>query len=494
MCGIMMNKNMDRAKQKKIRNIRVILTNIFMSVSVVAIVFVLMLIAMGFSFNDSGKLEQAGLLQLSSHPSGASVEIDKSVQFGHTDFSKMLSSGKHSIYIDKEGYDHWEQDVKIDPGLFTRVEWIRLFPKQTEVSNVSSFASLRFATFSPDRRWLVLAEQDSNNLIRINIQDEKLKHDSLPLANLLNASASNVKTGNIEIMAWSENCNKILVRWTRDEQAASWHLLDLEHSENSINLSSKLSLTFDDIQIANGSASKLWAIADGKLYSIDLDKYSVSDAVAENVVLFAHNRDTVAFISTGKDQETGKTKRYLMTFKEGEKGSTLIRALSGKGDLAVRLAMGTHWNEEWIAYQTGTDITILSGRYPSYGKDEVNKLKTKLQQSLDYTPIALSVNQKQRIIIFAGETSYTYYDIETTDTSSVSLKAPIAGINWLDDYLIWHNVDGKAIVRDFDGSNRRTIAKKASQNYPVVVSENNRWLYYFGEKDEKVTLKRYKLD
>ena len=57
---------MDRAKQKKIRNIRVILTNIFMSISVVAIVFVLMLIAMGFSFNAEGKLEQAGLLQLNS--------------------------------------------------------------------------------------------------------------------------------------------------------------------------------------------------------------------------------------------------------------------------------------------------------------------------------------------------------------------------------------------------------------------------------------------
>ena len=465
-----------------------------MSSSVGAIVFVLMLIAMGFSFNESGKLEQAGLLQLSSHPSGASVEIDKSVQFGHTDFSKMLSSGKHSVYIDKEGYDHWEQDVKIDPGLFTRVEWIRLFPKDAKVSNVSSFGLLRFATFSPDRRWLLLVEQDSNNLVRINIQDEKLKHDTLPLANLLNANTSSVKTGDIEIMAWSENCSKVLVRWARDEQPITWHLLDLEHSENSINLSSKLNLAFDDIRIANGSASKLWAIASGKLYSIDLDKYSVSDAIAENVALFAHNRDTVAFISTGKDQETGKTKRYLLTFKEGEKGSTLIRTLSGKEDLAVRLAMGTHWNEEWIAYQAGTDIAILSGRYPSYGKDETDKLKVKLEQTLDYAPIALSVNPKQRIIIFAGETNYTYYDIETTDTASVSLKNPIASINWLDDYLIWHNIDSKVIVRDFDGSNRRTVAKKASQNQPATISENNRWLYYFSEKDEKVTLKRYKID
>jgi len=484
---------MDRAKQKKIRNIRVILTNIFMSISVVAIVFVLMLIAMGFSFNESGKLEQAGLLQLSSHPSGASVEIDKSIQFGHTDFSKMLSAGKHSIYIDKEGYDHWEQDVKIDAGLFTRVEWVRLFPKNAQTSNVSGFKPLRFATFSPDRHWLILAEQDSNNLTRINIQDEKLKRNALPLANLLNASSTNARTGNIEIAAWNENCSKLLARWVREDQPATWHLFDLEHPENSLNLSGKFNSNFEDIQIANDSASKLWALADGKLYSIDLEKYSVSDPIAENVVLFAHNRDTVAYISTGKD-EAGKTKRYLMTFKEGEKGSTHIRVLSGKKDLAVRIAMGTHWNEEWIAFQAGNKIHILSGRYPSYGKDETDKLKVKLEEELDYTPLALLVSQKQRIIIFAGDHGYYHYDIETTDNGGVAIDNTITSINWLDDYILWYNVDGKVVIRDFDGSNRRTVAKKASANHPTIISENNRWLYYFSEKDGKVTLKRYKID
>ena len=485
---------MDRAKQKKIRNIRVILTNLFMSVSVVAIVFVLMLIAMGFSFNESGKLEQAGLLQLSSHPSGASVEIDKSVQFGHTDFSKMLSAGKHSVYIDKEGYDHWEQDVKIDPGLFTRVEWIRLFPTNAGISNVSSFKTLRLAEFSPDRRWLIIAEQDSNSLIRINIQDEKLKHTPLPLANLLNTSTANARTGVIEIMAWNEADSKVLARWSREDQTATWHLFDLEHSENSINLSSKLALTFDDIQIANGSASKLWALVAGKLYSIDLENYSVSDAIAENVALFTHNKDAVAFISTGKDENTGKTKRYLMTYKEGEKGSTHIRTLSGKKDLAVRLAMGTHWNEEWIALQTGENILILSGHYPSFDKDSSDKLKVKLEKTLDYTPIALSANPKQRIIVFAGENNYYFYDIETTDHDPVALNNTISSVNWLDDYLIWHNINDKVIIRDFDGGNRRTVAKKASPSLPATISENNRWLYYFSEKDEKVTLKRYKID
>ncbi|MBP5633547.1 PEGA domain-containing protein [Candidatus Saccharibacteria bacterium] len=485
---------MDRAKQKKIRNIRVILTNIFMSISVVAIVFVLMLIAMGFSFNAEGKLEQAGLLQLNSYPSGASVEIDKSTQFGHTEFRKMLSAGKHSVYVDKEGYDHWEQDVNIDAGLFTRVAWIRLFPKNADISNVSSFKPLRLSAFSPDRRWLIAAEQDSSDLIRINIQDEKLKHDKISLANLLSTSTANAQTGTIEIEDWNENCNKILVRWTRDEETTTWHLLDLEHSENSINLSSKLSLDFTDVQIMNDSASKLWALESGKLHSIDLDNLSISGPIAENVIIFAHNRDTLAFVSTGKDEETGKTKRYLMTYKEGEKGSTHIRTLSGKKDFAVRLAMGSHWNEEWIALQAGSDAVIYSGRYPSFGKDETDKLKVKLEQSLEFTPNILTVNQKQRIIVFADETSYFYYDIETEDNGVVTLKNNIASVDWFDDYLLWTNVNNKIVVRDFDGSNRRTVAKKASANRPSVVSENNHWLYYFSETEEKVTLKRYKID
>ena len=84
---------MDRQRKKKIQNIRIIITNILMAISVIGIVFILMLIAMGYSFNEDGGLEQSGLAQISSRPKGATVEIDGETQFGHTDISKMLSSG-----------------------------------------------------------------------------------------------------------------------------------------------------------------------------------------------------------------------------------------------------------------------------------------------------------------------------------------------------------------------------------------------------------------
>ena len=58
---------MDRKRKKKLENARVIMTNIFMGISVIGIVFVLMLIAMGYNFNEKGGIEQSGLIQISSN-------------------------------------------------------------------------------------------------------------------------------------------------------------------------------------------------------------------------------------------------------------------------------------------------------------------------------------------------------------------------------------------------------------------------------------------
>ena len=58
-------------KTKKIRNARIIATDIFMLIAVIAIVFIMMLIAMGFSFTNNGRIEQSGLVEISSRPSSA---------------------------------------------------------------------------------------------------------------------------------------------------------------------------------------------------------------------------------------------------------------------------------------------------------------------------------------------------------------------------------------------------------------------------------------
>ena len=160
---------MDRQRKKKIQNIRIMITNILMAISVIGIVFILMLIAMGYNFNENGGLEQSGLIQISSSPKGATVEIDNETQFGRTDISKMLSSGDHRVKISKDGYDSWERTIKVDAGLLTRIEWARLFPLKANTATVAQFSNLRLAEFSDNRKNLFVIEHDSPIASYINI-------------------------------------------------------------------------------------------------------------------------------------------------------------------------------------------------------------------------------------------------------------------------------------------------------------------------------------
>jgi hypothetical protein len=75
--------------------------------------------------------------------------------------------------------------------------------------------------------------------------------------------------------------------------------------------------------------------------------------------------------------------------------------------------------------------------------------------------------------------------METKDYFDVELASPLTNINWIDSYLLWQNVDNNIIVRDFDGDNRRKVISNVDNPFPVTISENNRWLYWFDIVEEE---------
>ena len=163
-------------RTKKIRNARIIATDIFMLIAVIAIVFIMILIAMCFSFTDNGRIEQSGLVEISSRPSSAKVTIDGKELFSTTEVNKLLTTGSHDIKITKTGYDTWNYTINIEAGLTTTIDWVRLFPLTPEISNVDTFdKSLAIASVSSSRRSMLVAEDKSTTFSILNLQDEKLK-------------------------------------------------------------------------------------------------------------------------------------------------------------------------------------------------------------------------------------------------------------------------------------------------------------------------------
>ena len=467
---------MDRKRKKKLENARVVMTNIFMGISVIAIVFVLMLVAMGYGFNEQGGIEQSGLIQISSNPKGASVEIDNESQFSRTDFNKMLSSGEHHVKIGKSGYDTWEKTINVDAGLLTRIEWARLFPIKTDITNVANYNNLRLAEFSSNRKHLLTIEHDSPIMLYSDIQGEKLNVHKLSLNQAL-SNSENVLDGEIILRAWNESSSKVLVTWSRNNKT-TWHLLDLENIGNSINLNDKFGMDFSDVRILNDSASKLWALEKGNIHIIDNGNHTISGVLIPNVEQFTNNKDVIAYVGIDtKDHNYRKIRIY----KEGEGGSTDILDLTDKKP-KITMAMGSYWNESWLGYSLDNQIIVVGGSYPSFDKPSKNSLKEYIKRDLAYTPTIASTNQLGRIVAFAGNSNITTVDIETHNYYDSVTEAELTKLNWLDGYIFWENNDNKIVIRDFDGDNRREILTVNNQQ-PINITENNRWLYFFEVKE-----------
>ena len=473
---------MDRRKTKKIQNARIVATNIFMGLSVIAIVFVLMLVAMGFTFNESGNLEQSGLVQISSNPGSATVEIDGNTQFGRTQISKMLSADEHDIKVTKAGYDTWEKKLKVDAGLLTRIDWVRLFPLKPEKSDVTSFGEPRMVAVSSDRKRMLYNEKESSTLLSIDLQGEKAKRTKLDLAEILGVSKGATLSGTLSVVAWNSSSNKIILNWSHEDKS-NWYLVDLEKIENTIDLTKKFGLKFTNILIANDSASKLWALEDGNLHLIDAGNLTISAAKITNVERITNNKDIVLYLTTDKTEN----KRMIRLYKDGESGSSDIVEVKSATAI-VTLAMGTYWGDDWLAYSIDNKVTVLSGTPPSADKPRNNTLKTLLSRDLEYSPQQISVNDNQRLVVFATDHNLMSYDIETRNYYDSSFESTLTSINWLDDYLLWQHHENKIIIQDFDGDNRRELLKKVNTQLPIALSENNKWLYFFElteEVDEK---------
>ena len=102
---------MDFDEKNRRQLIRVIIAEIGMVLSVIAIVVVSTMAAMGFVISSNGSIEQSGLMQLHTLPTGANVKIDGNTILARTNLSRTLSAGTHQLEIYRDGYDSWQNHV-----------------------------------------------------------------------------------------------------------------------------------------------------------------------------------------------------------------------------------------------------------------------------------------------------------------------------------------------------------------------------------------------
>ncbi len=242
-----------KTKQRK----RIIITNIFMAVVIVAISVVVLFWALGYHLNKDLQIEQSGLVQFESLPTGATVLVDGTEQSGRTNTKAMLATGEHDFQFTRDGYDSWYTKAEVKAGEVLWLNYARLFPTIKDSSPVREYESgLIGSSASPSFRYGLLVQSIDGAGAKVQLADfndggsvkdlvfsPELMHvfEDTPMENYRMA-----------VKSWNKDENKVLVRieMVSEHPNWAWLLLDLRAPESSIDLSREFNMTFSSVVFA----------------------------------------------------------------------------------------------------------------------------------------------------------------------------------------------------------------------------------------------------
>lgn len=515
---------MDYEEKRRRQRIRVIVAEAGMVISIIAIVVVAVLASMGFFISGDGQIEQSGLVQIHSLPTGATTELDGVTLFSRTNLSKTLPTGEHRIKLSRDGYDSWEKTITVYPGLLMRLYYPRLFlqnrtPEEVLTLNqADSRVGLEFYSAARSREYALYALEDAAEWHLLDLRGDTVKDTVLNLAAVLpgmvetspgsdtgtrekSEAAKKYKfAGSIEELQWSANSEKILVKVTYEDKK-SWILVNLREVAKSLNLTETFGLNLERIGIIDGSANQLYVLENHHLRQINTGNSSISKVLLNNVASFSNSGSSVVYVTQPEDVD-GIPMRSIGTYRDGEDNSVIITEIAG--DEPVRVALARFYEEDYICYSVGKNLTVTYGLIPSYkdnAEPDLSELKN-LVKNAEYgvLPKTLSVSPDGEYLVATNDKRMMVTDLDSGQLSeydSMSEK-----LRWFDASMMYAVQDGEVIVWDFDGQNKRNLADGIEEgkklkvlDYAVTVTSNNRWIYYLTKNpnNQVLTLTRERI-
>lgn len=473
---------MDQDRTKRIQSFRIIASEIVMVIAVILTVLILILIVSGYWLGADFKVERQGLLQISSVPTGADVDIDgDSSWFQRTNTSKTLSSGEHTVTLSKEGYDTWSKTIDVREGLLYRLHYPRLFLNDREIESVASMNDVAFASVSPDRNAMLLINDTYDWSLAI-LNSDKVSFRKISVRGLFTgaepAGSQENKTAEAEgtptldrqilLADWANDNAHILLK-IKKADVIEWYILDVDNVKDSVNLSSKFGMNFDEVKIMNNSASTLITMQDQSLRKIDVNSGQISAVLADKVISLDHYENEIVFVAqksetTTEDLPDNKPRKdYELNLLEVGNGK--VKTLS-EMSYPAEVLISKFYDDKYI-------VTVYKNNVTLYEKNDLKEVE---EFKLGFSPAHSKVGHNGEFFIFNRDTDIATLGMEELAVKEWKLDSLSYG--WVDNDMVYAVSGEGLVIYDFDGLNRRQIAKNVKEGFPVTITED-KWLYYF---------------
>lgn len=450
-----------------------------MTLVTVTLVIVLTLVMLGYRFNRAdGRLEQGGLVQFESKPSGADVIVDDAHLGTRTSSKTTLTAGQHFIKMERSGYKQWQKSIDVTKGKVLWLNYARLIPNELSSSRVADFATISSTAASADNKWLAIKEDPSAPVIRLaNIaQDEAVVTQlQLPASSYTHPSEGKGQTFVIE--TWDPSNRYLLVRHTYDDTKVEWMVVDTQNSENTKNITALLGMTASKVVFSNANSAILYVLDGTAVRRVDLGATTLSGPLLTGIADFGlYDKSTVTYVSL---LDPATKKRSVGYLTEGASKSRTLRSYSDDGLVSLHLKIDKYFDDTYAAISYGENVEILKGDLPHSDAVDPSLMRPAGTMTLPGGVQYLSTKSVGRFVVAQAGATYTVYDIELQKMTSTTTKGTTEvtkEFGWLDKYMLWSDRDGMVRFYEFDGANQQDVMP-VIPGFSVVLSPTGKYVY-----------------
>ena len=239
-----------------------------MVVTMISGLIFLMFNMLGYTFNsNTSQLQQTGLVQYTSYPSGAMVSVD-GMEFRRTQAKHAVLPGIHTFSMKLDDYEPWQKTLEIKSNTVTNIDYVRMIPVKRTVSAVKTFDNIQAVYLSPAGNFVAgIGQKDKTPVATFgDIRDtnnEKFKEYVLS-TEVLAGYAWSADGHSFMVNEWDKDARYLLVKHIyRGEDGAQdvqWLRLDRENPEKIVDITAITGFDIKQAHFVGTSGNELYVL------------------------------------------------------------------------------------------------------------------------------------------------------------------------------------------------------------------------------------------
>lgn len=483
---------MNRKTKKRALRIRLAIIYTTMALAVVAIVAGTYLVIQGYRFNRyDGRLEQGGLVQFNSNPSGADVWLD-SIRLANKTASKLtISTGQHAVSMTKAGYEPWKRTVTVRAGAVLWLDYIRLVPSDLKTSVATQFTGVQSGVRSPDGRRIALVEDTTQPTVTtVTVDSDTPQKKSLTLTTAQYTAPAAGESQAFAVVAYAADNHYLLVKHTYGIQT-EWLSIDTTGSAVK-NITKLLGVEAAEVQYSPGDANTLFVLTNtGEVRRANVDQKVLSGPLLSAVESYnMYDANTIVY-TTKAGNDGVRTAGYLTV---GAASPRVIYQTKAGDTQALQAKITKYYGKYYQVVAHGGTVMIYSGDLSASDAKSPEALVKIDSFTIDGGALYIGASPEDHRFVYAQNNQQVVtYDLDLLTTHPLALTAGTnSRITWVDQFHYVVNDGAVLWLYDYDGTNGHAMVTAADSNL-AALTPNGKYLYGLNAATTGVSLTQVKM-